>query len=129
MANEWLVNGGMMNDRRLQGTFCDFEIRTKDQAFPVHRIILDSCSEYFRSMFASNLKESEKGFCEVDDETSDTVLQCVDFMYTGEMNLTNETATSVLKLAHQWLLDKAVKRCQDFLTENMNSQTCVEGRQ
>ena len=36
------------NECREKGMFCDAVIKIQDQKFPVHRVVLSTCSDYFR---------------------------------------------------------------------------------
>ena len=36
------------NECRQKGMFCDAVIKVQDQRFPVHRVVLSTCSDYFK---------------------------------------------------------------------------------
>ena len=44
-----------MNTLRKSHTLCDVMLRVEDRVFPVHRIVLAACSDYFCAMFTNGV--------------------------------------------------------------------------
>ena len=45
-----------MNNLRKCNTLCDVILRVGDKDFPVHRIVLAACSDYFCAMFTHGVR-------------------------------------------------------------------------
>ena len=53
-----------LNELRKANQLCDVSINVEKNLFPVHRVIMASCSCYFRALFANGMREA--GLKEVD---------------------------------------------------------------
>lgn len=61
---------------RLSETFCDVNLKGCEEpaeALPCHRLVLSSCSSYFRAMFMSKLDESRQEEVQLHNITSCTL--------------------------------------------------------
>lgn len=46
-----------LNDFRKEGTLCDVTLSVQDTTFPSHRNVLSANSEFFKALFANEMKE------------------------------------------------------------------------
>ena len=58
-----------------------------DKKFEAHKVILASCSDYFRSMFTSGMKESQQNEIELKGVTSKGLEKVLEVIYTSRTNL------------------------------------------
>nr|XP_039255148.1 kelch-like protein 21 [Styela clava] len=107
----------------------DFKINVSDEAFPVHRNVLVSCSNYFKALFKSEMIETRKEYIDMKESDPDAVKQCIDFMYTGEANITLENVESILHEATLMELTRLRSLCSIFLRENVNVENCIQFRE
>ena len=55
----------------------------KDKRFEVHKVILASCSDYFRSMFTSGMRETTQHEIELKGVTSRGLEKVIEILYTA----------------------------------------------
>lgn len=115
-----------MNEIRQNDELCDFTVKVQGQNFRVHRLVLSSSSEYFRRMFATEMRENCQQYCEVQDFEIDHVKQCIDFMYGEDLNLNMNNIEKMIKLCDMWLLYKAKEICTQYLVSNID-KWCIDG--
>ncbi|RWS04816.1 kelch-like protein 26 [Dinothrombium tinctorium] len=56
--NSTLLNG--LNWMRSKSLLLDVTLVAGEDAFKAHRVVLASCSDYFRAMFTDNMKEANQ---------------------------------------------------------------------
>lgn len=115
----------LMNERRKEGKLCDFTIVVEGEEIPVHRLVLDSASEYFRCMFSSEMKEQSEQSCDAKGLTPSGVKRAVDFMYGEDLVLDVENVVEILQVCDLWQLQNGVCECKEFLAANVNEEQCV----
>ena len=66
----------------------DFVLRTSkgSRVFPVHKAILASRSNVFRTMFVSNMVEASAGEAVIEDLDEETLEEMIHFLYTGGLS-------------------------------------------
>lgn len=69
----------LLNDE----TYSDFTFIVQGKSFKVHKNILANVSETMRTMFASQLKETMKGECHVEDIEPSVFQNMLQFIYAG----------------------------------------------
>ncbi|XP_064613119.1 telomere zinc finger-associated protein-like [Liolophura sinensis] len=103
---------GLQNMRRQQ-LFCDAHLKAKDgDALDVHKILLMSCSRFFHSHFTSNHRKAE--VLKLPEASYRSLSALLDFVYTGDLVLTEESVGSIQDLAVQLQLDDATDLCKQF---------------
>ena len=80
---------------------CDVILCVEDREFPVHRIILAACSDYFEAMFTSGMSESanEQKKIEIKGLSADTMDILLDFIYTEKVKVSVENVQALLPAA------------------------------
>ena len=68
-----------------------------------HKLVLSSCSEYFKNVFKSN-KHSHPLLC-LDGVTSADIMNILDYIYNGEVKLFQEDLDRFLAIAHRFKLE------------------------
>ncbi|CAL1526536.1 unnamed protein product [Lymnaea stagnalis] len=119
--------GPQLEDLRSKGLFCDVTIVfPKDgRKMHVHRNILASCSQYFRTLFTFNMTTS--GHLEVDipGVTYSDMEAIVQFAYTHKANLSANNIESIIVTADRLNVLGLLKVCEDFLLEHMNTENAI----
>ena len=66
----------------------DFVLRTSkgSRLFPVHKAILASRSNVFRTMFVANMVEAAAGEAVIEDLDEETLEEMIHFLYTGGLS-------------------------------------------
>eukprot|EP00058_Branchiostoma_floridae_P004324 XP_002589812.1 hypothetical protein BRAFLDRAFT_90500 [Branchiostoma floridae] len=110
------------------GELCDVTLVVQEEDIPAHRAVLSACSDYFRAMFTSGMRESSDSRIVIKDVTIciQAVNQLVDYAYTGELQVTRESATDLARAASLLLMEEALEICQTKLEECIDLDNCHE---
>ena len=92
------------SDFREDIDFSDLTLVSEDQKqFSVHKIVLSSCSEYFKSILKQN-KHAHPLICLVDINFDD-LTNVIDYIYHGEVQIYQEDLDRFLNVAQRLKLD------------------------
>ncbi|XP_065203502.1 protein roadkill-like [Planococcus citri] len=100
--------------------FTDFTISVEGKEYPVHKIILASCSDYFATMFKTGMKESAENrvvITDVDEAVMDEVLR---FIYTGKCENIDYLAYDLLAAADKFDIGHLKKICEDSVYKSLS---------
>ncbi|KAL3190461.1 hypothetical protein MRX96_019979 [Rhipicephalus microplus] len=115
-----------MWDMRNSGLLCDGLLKTPDGGeFPVHKVTIASCSEYFRALFSAHI--SSRGLCEVlvRGLSSEALAIIVEFAYKRITWVGCDNVESLLEAADYLCVMGMVKDCCDFLLSIMAPENCI----
>lgn len=90
-----------INSLRKCNQLCDAILCVEDHDFPVHRVILAACSDYFKAMFTSGMSESanDQKKIEIKGLSSETMEILLDFIYTETVKVSVENVQALLPAA------------------------------
>ncbi|XP_077968159.1 uncharacterized protein LOC144422158 [Styela clava] len=109
-----------------QDIFRDFTINVGDESFVVHRAVLAACSEYFRAMLKHDTKERQESAVYMEDVKAEAVKECIEYMYSGNANITVNTAGDILHAASLMQLEKLTEKCFTKIEQNLKSKNCLD---
>lgn len=107
------------------GMFCDVTIKVRDIEIGAHKAVLATVSKYFEGMFRSNLSEASTGVVTFHDEKPSTVEACVEFIYHGKADVSEDNVTELLNAAELMVLPGLSRRCVSFLAEKVDVDSCA----
>ena len=81
---------------RREGRFTDTVLVADGRQFPVHKLVLCSCSPYFDRMFQAGFLEQDSGTVVLKDFDSETLGQLLDFMYTATITINEDNVQDIL---------------------------------
>lgn len=119
----------VMEEFRQQEMLCDLVLhvtykgRTVD--FKVHKVVLASCSPYFRAMFTSSFKECHASEVTLPDICPQVVGRLIDFAYTSHITVGEKCVLHVLMAAMRYQIDDVAKACCDFLTKHLEPANVI----
>ena len=124
-------SGGLLqNLQRLQSesesSFHDVTIKVSDKVFHAHRTILAAASPYFETMFTSQFKESFTREIELKDIDSNIFEMLFNFIYSGKMNLSVDTAREAFHVAKYLQIRYVESFFIDFWLETMDYRSSSE---
>ena len=100
-----------------------------------HKLLLCGCSPYFNTLFGSNhwdVKSKEKNDNQDDQDrihvggVSSSSLRClIDFMYHGEIEITEENAADILVAPDLLLMDRLKEAICKFIQTIICAANCV----
>ncbi|ESO98335.1 hypothetical protein LOTGIDRAFT_114310 [Lottia gigantea] len=111
---------------RMTDTLCDYSVIAEGQTIKVHRAVMAACSDYFRVMLTSDMKESREACVELKGVTASGLSFVVDFAYTGKLELTLENVEDVLSAATHLQVADAVELCSRFIEIAITFENCVD---
>ncbi|CAH1265144.1 KLHL24 [Branchiostoma lanceolatum] len=99
-------------------------IQVGGREFPCHRAVL-ATTPYFKAMLSSNLAESSSKVIHLHGTDSISFSKILDFLYTGEIRISEDDVQDILKTAHMLQFDKILKYCQKFIQGNLCPANCL----
>uniref|UniRef100_A0A8D0DB84 Kelch-like protein 3 n=1 Tax=Sander lucioperca TaxID=283035 RepID=A0A8D0DB84_SANLU len=138
-SEEDTVNGGMhtfnqthmrkafqlMNDLRSKTMLCDIQLVAGSIEVPAHRVVLASCSPYFYAMFTGDMSESKAHQVEIREVDGQTLRKLVDYIYTAEIEVTEENVQVLLPAASLLQLMDVRQVCCEFLQSQLHPTNCL----
>lgn len=105
------------------GDFCDVEVRTGEQSFSCHKLVLCQQSPVFSAMFNENSKDKRTGIVQIPDLDPQTFQGLLKFMYSEviEDGLSVEDICKLYSAAGQYKMTVLKRRCALLLL----SKLCV----
>ncbi|XP_075337948.1 kelch-like protein 3 isoform X2 [Odontesthes bonariensis] len=138
-SEEDTVNGGMhtfnqthmrkafqlMNDLRSKKMLCDVQLVAGSVEVPAHRVVLASCSPYFCAMFTGDMSESKAQQVEIREVDGQTLRKLVDYIYTAEIEVTEDNVQVLLPAASLLQLNDVRQVCCEFLQSQLHPTNCL----
>ncbi|KAJ8271081.1 hypothetical protein GJAV_G00122520 [Gymnothorax javanicus] len=119
----------IMDELRQNEMLCDLVLHVtyKDTCvdFKVHKVVLASCSPYFKAMFTSNFKECHATEVTLRDICPQVVGRLIDFAYTSRVTVGEKCVLHVLLAAMRYQMDGVAKACCDFLSKNLEPANVI----
>ncbi|KAK6039519.1 BTB/POZ domain protein, partial [Cooperia oncophora] len=78
---------------------CDVTLVAEGTRIKAHRIVLSTCSDYFKAMFTSNMAEIRKEEIEMVNVESGALIALIDFCYSGRIRISDNNVQSILPAA------------------------------
>nr|XP_039248558.1 kelch-like protein 7 [Styela clava] len=108
-----------MNDLRLQNIFCDVTIKVKDKEIHAHGGVLCAHSHYFKDLLKKCNIGGEKVLV-LEKLEPEIVRSCIDFMYTGEVELNDDNLDEITEAAHLFGLKEIEKMSAKIFIKDMD---------
>ncbi|XP_071808405.1 kelch-like protein 3 [Asterias amurensis] len=115
----------LLNDFRKQNILCDVTLEAEGVELPAHRVVLAACSPYFSAMFTSQLSESRTQKIILQEIDGSALSQLLDFVYTSEIQVTEENVQTLLPAASLLQLIDVRSACCDFLQKQLHPTNCL----
>jgi len=109
-----------LNQLRLKKKFCDVEVVAGNRVIKAHRVVLSASSPYFEAMFSAGLVEEQKDSIQIHCIPSNTLQEIVDFIYTGQLSVTQENVQDLIVAADMLELKEVVLGCTKFLKRELH---------
>ena len=109
---------------RQNNEYTDVTLESGGVQIQCHRVVLAVGSEYFQAMFRCGLQEKSSDPVQLTMEP-DILANVIDYMYTGEIELTDDNVESLLKACDVLQLDALKARCEDFMLTQVDITNCV----
>ncbi|CAO2622728.1 Kelch-like protein 13 [Lemmus lemmus] len=113
---------------RLDGLLCDVTLMPgdTDDAYPVHRVMMASASDYFKAMFTGGMKEQDLMCIKLHGVSKVGLRKIIDFIYTAKLSLNMDNLQDTLEAASFLQILPVLDFCKVFLISGVNLDNCVE---
>ncbi|KAG1681677.1 Kelch-like protein 13 [Nymphon striatum] len=119
-----LVKG--LNVLRNRNLLFDVTLIAGGDAFKAHRVVLASCSEYFRAMFTDAMMERTMPEIYLNGISREGLRYILDFVYTSSLKLSLCNIQDVLSAASHVQLTSVIDICCQFLRSKLDLENCVD---
>uniref|UniRef100_A0A1B0AAM1 Kelch-like protein diablo n=1 Tax=Glossina pallidipes TaxID=7398 RepID=A0A1B0AAM1_GLOPL len=100
---------------RVGQKLCDFSLDVQGEIIYVHKVALALASDYFASIFETDMKERREGVIKLEDVDIPTIKTLVEYMYSGIITLTAENVENLLSIADLYQILWVKEQCAQFL--------------
>ncbi|XP_030374271.1 kelch-like protein diablo [Scaptodrosophila lebanonensis] len=114
-----------LNEQRKEEKYTDVTLICNGIKFPAHKSVLASISPYFQAMFSGNFIEVNHDVDLGNDNNLEAWKLMLDFIYTGQLHLSEENVTTFLELASYLQLQGAQDLCVNYISDIMNEDNCL----
>ncbi|ELU04485.1 hypothetical protein CAPTEDRAFT_131535, partial [Capitella teleta] len=105
--------------------FVDITLVFGKQRIACHKVILAGMCDYFRRMFLTNMLERGSQEVVLNDISASTGVLLVEYLYSGNIDITQLNAQDLLAASEMLLLGALKKRVEDFLRSHTDSVNCI----
>ncbi|XP_052253584.1 kelch-like protein 10 [Dreissena polymorpha] len=112
---------------RKTGMFCDANICIpgESKTLPVHRAIMSSCSEFFRSLFTNGLQETLTNEVTIQGISMKMMEMVIDYAYTKEVTITTDIVEELFAAADRFNVLGLLQECIDFFASEIAPENCI----
>ena len=105
--------------------FVDITLVVDGQEFQCHKNVLAISSPFFMALFSTKMSESGQEKITLKEIDRLTMALVLDYIYTGEVFLTEETVQDLLSAANRFQLLPLRKGCADFMRKHITASNCI----
>ncbi|XP_030041968.1 zinc finger and BTB domain-containing protein 48 [Microcaecilia unicolor] len=105
-----------LNKQREEGRYCDATLEVGSLIFKAHWSILACSSQFFQSLYGDRTSISVT----LHEDFSEVIGLLLDFLYTGNLSVTEENVKKVLFAAKELCISEAVDFCQNFVLRGLD---------
>ena len=113
-----------MNQLRLNDEYTNVTLSSGDVHIRCHRVVLAVASDYLKAMFTCDLHESMSDSVQLKMEP-ETMVTIIDYIYTGEIELTVDNAEGLVKACDILQLDTLKTACENFMIKQVGPSNVV----
>lgn len=117
-----------LHEMRQNNTLCDATIKLDDNSeFIVHRVLLSSCSSYFRAFFTSALTIASDGktVFTISGISRMAMEKIISYAYMRQCDITEINVHEILVIADYVGILGLVRKCVEFLKNNLKPENCI----
>ncbi|XP_077989476.1 kelch-like protein 24 [Glandiceps talaboti] len=112
-------------DLKTKDMFTDVTICVDKEEFPCHRVLLASCSSYFKAMFYHTFRESSDHKVNLSHVDAASFALILDFIYTSRIYITNDNVQSLLETANLVQVLAVKDACAAYLERQIEVTNCL----
>ncbi|KAG8442731.1 hypothetical protein GDO86_011508 [Hymenochirus boettgeri] len=108
-----------------QQLLTDIVLIVEGTEFPCHKMVLATCSSYFRAMFMSGLSESKQTHVQLRNVDAASLQIIITYAYTGNLAINESTVEQLYETACFLQVDDVLQLCREYLIKKINAKNCV----
>ncbi|XP_050389710.1 kelch-like protein 40a isoform X4 [Patella vulgata] len=105
--------------------FVDVILVVGSSEYPCHKNVLAGSSPYFMAMFSNNMAERHQEKVTLNDMDAQTLSLVLDYIYTGQVMLTEETVQNLLSASNLFQLISLRDGCAQFMMNHVTVSNCI----
>ncbi|KAK2583482.1 hypothetical protein KPH14_009450 [Odynerus spinipes] len=109
-----------LNGQRLKNQFTDVGLVADGNVIHAHRSVLAAGSAYFNAMFTGGLVEEQQELVEIHSISANILSLLIDFIYTGNVDITEDNVQELFAAADMLELDEVVSGCITYLQQQLH---------
>lgn len=109
-----------LNQQRLKNKFTDVGLIADNCIIHAHRSVLSAGCAYFNAMFTGGLVEEKQELVEIHSIKSSILSIIIDFIYTGNVDITQDNVQELFAAADMLELDEVVSGCIEYLRQQLH---------
>lgn len=109
-----------LNGQRLKNQFTDVGLVADGIIIHAHRSVLAAGSAYFNAMFTGGLVEEQQELVEIHSISASILSLLIDFIYTGNVDITEDNVQELFAAADMLELDEVVSGCITYLEQQLH---------
>ncbi|KAM6894262.1 kelch-like protein 33 [Lycodopsis pacificus] len=125
-AEQMMISLQSIKQLRMERVGCDVILEALGGSLHVHRVILAVCSDYFRGMFTSGMKESHQPFVTLPFVLASELEALIDCSYSGTIPISWKCVFEITSIALQVQYQPALSLCLNFLHQEINPHSCLD---
>lgn len=114
---------GVFRDQKI---LTDVTLRTENEEFKAHKIILACYSDYFYALFTNSMIESKTNEVLLSILSTKGLKVILDYIYKSTMNICMENVVDVLHAASYLQIESAIIFCDLFLRKHINNDNVLD---
>lgn len=114
-----------LNAQRMKNQFSDVGLVAGGNVIRAHRSVLAAASAYFNAMFTGGLVEEQQELVEIHSISLKILSLLIDFIYTGNVEITQDNVQELFAAADMLELDEVVSGCITYLQEQLDSSNAL----
>ena len=91
-----------------------------------HRVVLSSCSDYFRAMFTEPMRERHQDEIQLTGINAEGLELIIDYIYTSKLSLNLANIQTVLSTATHLQIVPVIGACSAYLKRQLDMINCVD---
>ncbi|XP_006000205.1 kelch repeat and BTB domain-containing protein 2 [Latimeria chalumnae] len=108
-----------------QQLLTDIVLIVEGTEFSCHKMVLATCSSYFRAMFMSGLSESRQTHIHLRNVDAATLRIIITYAYTGNLAINDSTVEQLYETACFLQVEDVIQRSREYLIKKINAENCV----
>jgi len=103
----------------------DVTVKCGDASFKCSKFMLTARSPVFKSMFQSNMMESQTNIVNIENLKPEVVADMLQYIHTGISPNLKEMSQELLVAADRYQLEQLKTSCQEILISSLDAKNCI----